>query len=112
MNQLELNHVALRCIQMRIREVGAKLTQVLCEDREERARLVSGPLLHYIHNMALFDCFAALNAVFAADDHSAEDVHQYIEYAETLRPKFIDLMEELQDFRPVDQKHADDEHRE
>lgn len=109
MNQLELNHMAMRFVEMQSSEVANKLTQVLRDDCGERARLISGPPLQYIHNMALFACLAAINATFAEDDHSAEALRQYLVYAETLRPKFIDLMEELKDFRPSDQEHVGDE---
>jgi hypothetical protein len=111
MNQLELNTMAMRFIQMQSTEVAAKLNQVLGDDAQERAKLVSGPPLHYIHNMAIFDCFAALNPMFLVDDDSPEALRQYIMYAETLRPKFIELMEELKDFRPEEQNRADDKRK-
>lgn len=112
MNQLELNNMATRFIQMQSTEVAAKLNRVLGADAQERAKLVSGPPLHYIHNMAIFDCFAALNAMFLMEDPSPEAVHQYTAFAETLRPRFIDLMEEFQDFQPEESNRADDEHKE
>ena len=112
MNQLELNNVAQRFIQIQSAEVTVKLNKALAEDAEERSKVLSGPPLHYVHNMAIFNCLASLNAMFFMDNDSAEAAHQYSEYAETLRPKFIGLMEELKDFRPQGLARADDTHKE
>ena len=109
MNQIELNRIAMSFIKSQSIEVAEKLRDVLHNDVEHRAKQIAGPPLHYIHNMALFDCLASINTFFITEDSSDEVVKQYADYAETLRPKFLDIMEALKDFRPTAQSESDNE---
>jgi len=102
MNQLEINSIAMHFIRSQSTEVAAKLREVLSKDAEERSSKIVGSPLHYIHNIALFDCLVGLNAFFMIENRSREALHEYIEYAETLKPKFLDIMESLKDFRPME----------
>ena len=101
MNQIELNRIAMHFVKSQSIEVAGKLRDVLHEDAKQRAKQIAGPPLHYIHNMALFDCLVSINAMFTIEDLSEEAVSQYAEYVETLRPKFLDIIEALKDFRPT-----------
>jgi hypothetical protein len=103
MNQLQLNKIAMHFIENQSAEVAAKLRSVLHIDARKRSEQIAGPALHYVHNIALFDCLIMVNTFFMIENKSQEALHEYIEYAETLRPKFIDLMESLKDFRPTTQ---------
>jgi len=103
MNQIELNRIAMSFIRNQSAEVAAKLRDVLFADAEERSKQVGGPALHYVHTTALFDCLVLINTFFIAENDSKEAADEYIEHAETLRPKFLDIMESLKDFRPEKQ---------
>ena len=103
MNQIQLNRIAMDFIQNQSLEVARKLKVVLADDLRERVKETGGPAVHYIHNIALFDCLASINTFFIHENDSEEAVRQYADYAETLRPKFLDIMEALKDFRPTEQ---------
>ena len=103
MNQLELNTIAMNFIEHQSVEVAAKIKDVFHKDAQERADQIAGPALHYIHNVALFDCLVMLNTFFMIENKSPEALHKYLEYAETLRPKFLNIMESLKDFKPTTQ---------
>lgn len=108
MNQTELNEIATHFIRTQSSEVASKISDLLHEDSQERADQIAGLPLHYIHNMALFDCLAYLNSFFAMENNSKEAVREYSKYAETLRPKFLDIMESLKDFQPTAENSNDD----
>jgi len=101
MNQLELNTIAMNFIEHQSAEVAAKIKDVFHKDAQERSEQIAGPTLHYIHNIALFDCLVMLNTFFMVENKSQESVNEYLKYAETLRPKFLDIMESLKDFEPT-----------
>lgn len=107
MNQIELNKIAMTFLRSQSAEVAYKIRELFHEDAQERK--LSGPPLHYIHNIALFDCLVFLNSFFAMENNSKEAVREYAEYAETLRPKFQDIMESLQDFEPTMGNSEDNE---
>ena len=107
MNQIELNRIAVNFIERQSVEVATKLREVLYEDAEERSERIAGPALHYIHNIALFDCLVGINTLFMNENNSNEAIKEYADYAETLRPKFLDIMEALKDFRPTAQGQDD-----
>jgi len=83
-------------------EVATKLRETLSNDIEERSEQVSGQALHYIHNMALFDCMAWLNSLIALNDVPEEVIDEYFEFAGTLRSKFMAIVDELKDFQPTE----------
>jgi hypothetical protein len=107
MNQLELNRIAMHFIRSQSIEVAVKLRELLYEDVEERSEQIAGPALHYIHNIALFDCLVGINTFFMNENNSHEAVKEYTDHAGTLRPKFLDIMEALRDFRPTAQGQDD-----
>jgi len=111
MNQAELNEIAVHFIRTQSAEVASKIRDLFHEDAQERADQIAGLPLHYIHNMALFDCLVCLNSFFTIENTSKEAVKEYTRYAETLRPKFLDIMESLKDFEPTagDSKDRDNE---
>ena len=100
MNQTELNKIAEHFLRDQSIEVAAKLRNALHEDAEERSQRIGGLALHYVHNISLFDCCVWLNSFFTMEDDSKEAVEEYVRYVETLRPKFLDLLESLRDFEP------------
>ena len=61
MNQIELNRIAMHFVKSQSIEVAGKLRDVLHEDAKQRAKQIAGPPLHYIHNMALFDCISSFH---------------------------------------------------
>ena len=101
MNQLELNTIAMNFIEHQSAEVAAKIKDVFHKDAQERSDRITGSALHYIHNIALFDCLVMLNTFFTSEDKSQEAVNEYLKYAETLKLKFFDIMEFLKDFEPT-----------
>jgi len=101
MNQIELNTIAMNFIEHQSAEVAAKIKDVFHKDAQEKSEQVAGPTLHYIHNIALFDCLVMLNTFFMIEDNSREALQEYLRHAETLRPKFLDIMESLKDFKPT-----------
>ena len=101
MNQLEINKIAMHFIESQSAEVAARIRSLLYEDAEKRSEQIAGPALHHIHNIALFDCLVMLNTFFIIEDKSREAVNEYLKYAETIKPKFLEIMESLKDFKPT-----------
>lgn len=102
MDQKELNRIAMNFIRSQSIEVATKLRETLSSDIEGRSEQVSGQALHYIHNMALFDCLTWLNSLIALNDVPEEAIDEYFEFAGTLRAKFIAIVDELKDFQPTE----------
>ena len=88
--------------------MASKLKAVLSEDLDERAKDIPGPTVFHIHNVVLFDCLIMLNSLPALENSSREAVREYLQYAETIRPKFMDIMESLKDFQPTVENSKDD----
>ena len=103
MDQSELNKVEFDSLRIQSVEVAAKSQKILLCDAEERSKKVPWEVLHHIHNMSLFECLVWLNsmALFSQDD-SEELLNEYTCFAETLRPKFLDIVEALKDFQPTE----------
>ena len=78
MNQSQLNQIAMHVIENQSAEVAAKIKKVLHDDAQERADQIAGPALHYIHNVALFDCLVMLNTFFMIENKSPEALHKYL----------------------------------
>ena len=102
MDQKELNRIAMNFIRTQSIEVATKLRETLSGDIEERSEQVSGQALHYIHNMALFDCMIWLNSLIALNDIPEEAIDEYLIFAESLRSKFMAIVNELKDFQPTE----------
>lgn len=100
MNQLELNKIAMFCIRTHSLEVSKKISSILGQDATERGPDVGGPTLHYIHNMALFNVLLSINSLFTIKKPSEDEVDQFPDFAESIRPRFLDMVDSIKDFRP------------
>jgi len=103
MNQQELNKVALDYLHRQGFEVAEKLRQILVNDVKDRSRKVSGSALLYIHNTALYECLAWLNAIFMNEENvSNEALEEYRSLVEDLRSKLWDIVKAFKDFQPTE----------
>jgi len=109
MNQIELNKIAMSFLKNKSDEVASKLREVLRKDVQKRVGQISGRALNHIHNMALFNSLICVNALFAEKNDSMDATIEYAKHVETLRPKFLDLVESLQDFEPTMGNSEDNE---
>ena len=100
MNQIELNKIANHYINKQSFELSEKLEKVLLEDVVAKKKEMSGPTLHHVHNMSLFFLLLNINCFYVQKSNSQAATEQYLELAETLRPKFLEIVEALKDFRP------------
>ena len=101
MNQLEMNKVATHFIHTQSLDVSRKLQEVLADDLKERADQIGGPATHCVHNTALFETLLAINCRFREQDPSRDALREYLEYAQPLESKFLDIIEALKDFEPT-----------
>jgi hypothetical protein len=101
MNQMEMNQLARYVVETQSVEVCNKLQDVLVEDLKQRGSQIGGPVTHYVHNTALFHTLLALNCLLREQNSSREALQEYLEYAQTLLPKFLDIVEALKDFEPT-----------
>ena len=108
MNQAELNRIAIGYIEMQSVEVARKIDSVLRDDLLKRSESLNGPVIHHIHNLAIYHSLVKLNGIFRIDDESDEAVNEYCELAYSLKPKFIELTETLKDFQPA--RNPEDNH--
>ena len=102
MNQFEQNKIAEFFIHSQSLEVTDKLEEVLVEDIKEQRKEIPGSIAHHIHNIALFYTLLRINSMFQANNSSKAASRQYLEHAETLKPKFLDIVDSLKDFEPKD----------
>lgn len=103
LDQKTLNELAQAFFRSQTLEVAKMLRTTLTDDVEERSKDVSGPTLHHIHNMGLFECLVWLNATaLRKNDASDETFDGYLRLADTLAPKFMDIVEALKDFQPTE----------
>jgi hypothetical protein len=100
MNQTELNRIALNYIQLQSGEIASKITGVLREDLHKRTTELNGPTIHHMHNEALFHSLVTLNSLSLAENRSKDAVHEFCSLAESLKPKFMEIVEALKDFQP------------
>ena len=102
MNQKELNKIALDSIDKQSIKVATKLQKLIARDGEKRFKQFPGPVVHYVHNIALFECMVWLNSIsLHGEDVPEETIDEYLCLVETLRPKFRDVIEALKDFQPT-----------
>lgn len=99
MNQTELNRIANNYIQLQSGEIASKITSVLSEDLHKRSTELNGPTIHHIHNEALFHSLVILNSISLTENRSKETVHEFCSLAESLKPKFMEIIEALKDFQ-------------
>ena len=106
MDQLELNAITKYSIQCQSFEVAKKLKGFLSEDLKIRAEEMPTSTVHYIHNMALFHTLLGINCFCITKKNSKAGLQEYLEHAETLRPKFLDIVESLKDFESTDKSSS------
>lgn len=109
MNQIELNRIANHYINKESFELSKKLEKILYEDLAAKKEDISGPVLHHIHNTSLFFLLLNINCFYVKQSGSQAATRQYLELAESLKPKFMEIIEALKDFRPVGLE-SDDNH--
>lgn len=100
MNQIELNRMANHYINKQSYELSEKLENVLFEDIAAKKEEMSGPMLHHVHNTSLFFALLNINCFYLRQSNSEAATEQYLKLAETLRPKFLEIVEALKDFQP------------
>jgi len=107
MNQLELNNIAKLFVHTQSLEVAKKLDIVFSEDLGEKVKHVPGSAVHHIHNMALFYVLLRINSLYQTTESTEAASRQYLEFAETLKSRFLDIVESLKDFRPTGKKNEE-----
>jgi len=101
MNQIEMNSIAINFLKHESYKVAKKLEKVLAEDLKEKCEELSGTTLHHIHNMALFDVLLMINCLFTSRNNPTKEAAEaYCRLGESLRPKFLEIVETLKDFVP------------
>lgn len=98
MNQMTLNQIAMSFLKTQSLEVAHKIKQVLAEDIEERIQHMDGPVLHHIHNDALFNVLLSINSLFLEQGRSEAAVREYLTHARPLRAQFFDIVDALKGF--------------
>ena len=101
MNQMELNNIATIYIQNKSIEITTKLLDVLKEDIKDSVSELGGATLQHIHNMALLRLLLCINGMQLLDNPSEDEVRQFLEFVETMRPRFWDMVEAVNDFMPT-----------
>ena len=102
MNQAELNKAGEIFILNQTVEVARKIDSTLTEDLTERINELPGTTIHHVHNMALFYAVTKLNSLFQLTNDSKESMREYMEHAESLKTRFLDIVDSLKDFQPKD----------
>jgi len=100
MNQMKMNQIAKNFLQGQSHEVASKIKELLAEDAEERILHMDGPVLHHIHNNALFEALLRINSLFTQEHLSRDAVREYLRHAEPLRSQFFDIVDTLKSFEP------------
>ncbi|MFA6186466.1 MAG: hypothetical protein WC770_04535 [Phycisphaerae bacterium] len=100
MNQIELNRIAMNYIEMQSIELASKIDLILTDDLLKKMKEHNGPTIHHIHNLAIYNSLAKLNSLFQVNSNSEKSLSEYCELAESLKPKFMEIVETLKDFQP------------
>ena len=101
MNQMTLNQIAMHFLKDQSLEVAGKLKEVILEDGRERIQHVDGPVLHHIHNEAVFNVLLNINSLFMQQERSEAAIGEYLAHAEPLRAQFFDIVDALKGFQPT-----------
>lgn len=97
MNQLELNNLAKLFMREQTFEILEKLVPTLIEDLDERGKRIPGRSIHHIYSLALFECLVWVNSFIV--DLSEKERCDYLDFSDKLKPKFMDIVEKLEDFQ-------------
>jgi len=100
MNQMTMNQIAMSFLRGQSHEVASKIKEFLAEDAEERVQHMDGPVLHHIHNNALFEVLLQINSLFTQEHWSRDAVREYLRHAEPLKSQFFDIVDALKSFEP------------
>ena len=98
MNQAELNRIATSYLKAKSIEVARKIDSILDEDLNTRVEELNGPIIHHIHNEALFYSLMKLNNLALSENSSKNAAMEFYMLAESLKPKFFEIIETLKDF--------------
>jgi len=109
MDQKLLNTIALNVIDTHRAEVFVELRELLSKDCQKRQEKISGEVVHHVHNTVLFDCLVWLNPLYSIEDTSETAWREYLRFADTLQPKFREIVEALKDFKPTNNPQDDEE---
>jgi hypothetical protein len=104
MNQIELNRIAMNYIEMQSIGVASKIDFILTYDLDKKTKEHNGPTIHHIHNLAIYNSLVKLNSLFLINNYSEDAVSEYCELAESLKPKFMEIIEALKDFQPMNKE--------
>ncbi|MFA6186353.1 MAG: hypothetical protein WC770_03955 [Phycisphaerae bacterium] len=107
MDQKLLNTIALDAIERHRTEVFRELRDLLEEDCKKRQGHIPGEAIHHVHNVVLFDCLVLLNPFFSRENDSENAWREYLRFADTLEPKFREIVNNLKDFRPASNPQED-----
>ena len=101
MDQKLLNMIALDTIDSHHCQVVSKLKDFFNRDIKKRSKDLPGAAVHHVHNTSLFECLIWMNPVFCRTNKSEQAFDEYMKFAETLKPKFMEIVESLKDFQPT-----------
>jgi len=97
MDQKLLNRIAWSEIDRQGTEVFVDLSFQLIKDHQKRQEeLVSEETIRCIHNAAFFECLKKNNPTGPRKERMA-----YLRFADTLKPKFFEIAEAMQNFQPT-----------
>jgi hypothetical protein len=101
MDQKLLNTIALDTLESHHNQVCSKLRGLFNHDIKKRSKDLPGAAVYHVHNTSLFECLVCLNPVFCRKNRSEQAFDEYMQFAETLKPKFMEIVEALKDFQPT-----------
>jgi hypothetical protein len=96
MDQKQRHEMALKALDDQCTEAFVVLSICLERDRSKRQEYLPQDVVRYIHNDALFECLRVVNSAV-----SIKTVMEYRRFADTLRPKFFEIVEALRNFQPT-----------
>lgn len=98
MNQTELNKIALHFINDQSNRLTDKLLDVLKNDAKDKSNTFPGSTIRLIFNTAIFHLMATINCNIRPDDSNETASKDYYRFAQSFKPQFFDLCEQLRDF--------------
>lgn len=96
MKQKTKHPIDLKAFDKYCTEVHIMLSLCLDRDRFQRQRCIPQDVMRYIHNEALFGCIRTVNSTA-----SIKSIKEYLRFADTLKPKFFEIVEALRNFQPT-----------
>ncbi|MHB9068800.1 MAG: hypothetical protein ACYC54_00360 [Sedimentisphaerales bacterium] len=96
MDQKQRHELALKALDNQCTEAFVMLSLCLDRDRFQRQRCIPQDVMRYIHNEALFGCLRTVNSTA-----SLKSIKEYLRFADTLKPKFFEIVEAIRNFQPT-----------